>query len=194
MTVTWIQRSFAPAKRLTPGFIWRPLRSAVTAFATPVRFSFTSGHFRSSFLNRAVDRSGVALPWYTYPAIDFLSYRDFGGRHVLEFGAGQSTLWWSKRAAGVVAIEEDAVWATELSAKINQNVVLIHSPLLDGIEPIASRLRGRQFDVVVIDGHLRCDLVDLAFELLRPDGALIVDDADGYGYQAALQRHECQRI
>src|SRR5262245_4561702 len=77
------------------------LRRVGTAILTPILFTVHQGHFRSALARKAVDATGHPLPWYTYPAIQFLSAKDFCGRRVLEFGAGQSTLWWSARAGQV---------------------------------------------------------------------------------------------
>ena len=56
---------------------------------------------------RAVDKKGDPIPWYTYPAIDFLLLRDYRDKNILEFGSGQSTLWWAARAKFVLSLEED---------------------------------------------------------------------------------------
>jgi hypothetical protein len=53
------------------------MRSWFTAFYTPIYYSYLNGHFKSSFKKMAVSRNGDPLPWYTYPAIDFLRTRNF---------------------------------------------------------------------------------------------------------------------
>jgi hypothetical protein len=109
MALTRLQHWFAPIKRILPEAIWLPLRAAATAVITPIRFSRVTGHWKSSLRTVAQAADGTPLPWYTYPAIDFLTQRDFSGKNVLEFGGGQSTLWWSARARSVLTIEEDPV-------------------------------------------------------------------------------------
>lgn len=47
------------------------------------------------------------LPWYTYPAIEFLSARPFRDRSVREFGGGQSTLRWVACARRDLTIERE---------------------------------------------------------------------------------------
>jgi hypothetical protein len=193
MTTTWVHDCFKPVKRVLPASVWRPIRSIATAFATPLQWSYRSGHFLSSFRGMAVDRRGAALPWYTYPAIDFLSLRDFAGKRVLEFGGGQSSSWWADRAESVTVIESDPEWAASISAK-RPDIEVLASPTTDGIGPVESYLQGRTFDVVVIDGHMRGALVPLAFSLLNDGGAVIIDNADGYGYQGQLAKIACQRV
>src|SRR5229473_3586817 len=100
----------ATAKRVLPRWAWSPARKILTAFLTPIRFSLHTGHFRSSMRSAAVDRHGNPLPWYTYPAIDFLDTKDFSTRTVLEFGSGQSTLWWAKRCKRILSFDSDPKW------------------------------------------------------------------------------------
>jgi hypothetical protein len=80
---------------------FRAMRRIGTAVLAPIQFSLATGHFRSSIASEALDARGKPLPWYTYPAIDFLADVDFSSQSVLEFGASQSTLWRSERAARV---------------------------------------------------------------------------------------------
>ena len=110
MAESFIHNAFAPVKRLFPQWLSNPIRNVVTAVLTPIRYSYRTGHFRSSLKMAAVTRHGDPLPWYTYPAIDFLKDRNYAGKTVLEFGGGQSTLWWATHAASVVTFEASAKW------------------------------------------------------------------------------------
>src|SRR4051794_8733898 len=100
------------------------LRNWGAALLTPILFSKRTGHFRSSLHARSLDKNNEPIPWYTYPAFDFLAGKDYVGRRVLEFGAGHSTLWWMKRAAEVVAIEGSEDWYNHLKAIVAKNVRL----------------------------------------------------------------------
>lgn len=79
----------------------------MTAFFAPAYTFYKKGHFRSSFAMVAVDRNWRPLPWYTYPCIEFLRFHNFSGKRVLEFGAGQSTIWWASIAQLVLALKGD---------------------------------------------------------------------------------------
>ena len=57
-----------------------------------------------------VDRDGNPLPWYTYPAIEYLSQFDYGEKTIFEFGCGYSSLFWAERAAKVISIEDNPEW------------------------------------------------------------------------------------
>ena len=187
-------------KARMPASLWRPLRAVATAILTPLRFSMATGHWTSSLRASAQTRAGAPLPWYTYPAIDFLSQRSFAGKDVLEFGGGQSTLWWAERAATVLTVEEDPAWYALLAPQLPGNVTLHHSAVDFETRSIAHvrALIGdnaiKLFDVIVIDGHLRRELVELAFNALKPDGALILDNSEGFGFVQALTGRRCMKI
>ena len=187
-------------KRVLPRFMWRPIRALGSALYAPLRFSVSTGHFRSSLASKALDAQGNPLPWYTYAVIDFLSARSYKDRTVLEFGGGQSTLWWASRAKSVVTIDSDESW-TEYVCKNTPGNVDVHYVPVDlksrTVEPIIKILNScssAPFDLVVIDGHLRQELVDVAFEFVKPDGAVIMDNSENYGFEEMLERKGCMRV
>jgi predicted O-methyltransferase YrrM len=195
---TWIQRSFLPIKRALPTQISDAIRSVLTAFVAPILAAYKQGHFRSAFARRAVDRHGKPIPWYTYPCIDFLRYRSFSHKRVLEFGAGQSTLWWASVAESVFALEGDEDWCAELKKCIPENVTLrlvdaasVATCLSDVSRAIKDQVR---YDIVVIDGLWRSELVPIAMEILAPGGAIICDNAEGYGIYEAFKGSNFRRI
>jgi len=106
MSMAGLQRSAATLRRFLPAAIWRPLGALANGIITPIRFSLA-----------------------TYPAIDFLAQRDFHNCDVLEFGGGQSTLWWSAKARSVLTIERDAAWFARLRSQVGPNVSLHHIPV-----------------------------------------------------------------
>ncbi|MDX6500285.1 MAG: hypothetical protein QOG23_3545 [Blastocatellia bacterium] len=120
-----------------------------------------------------MDRRGNPTAWYTHSAIDFLSCKDFAGRRILEFGAGQSTLWWARRAEFVLALEDNKGWFQQLKPKLSSNVKLefVNGQMPD-IEP--------GFDIIVVDGLHRVTCAELSTKLMAAGGAIIVDNSDGY--------------
>jgi predicted O-methyltransferase YrrM len=195
-----LHRSAAWLKRLLPDAIWRPIRAVMTGLLTPLRFSLTTGHWQSSIATSARAADGRPIPWYTYPAIDFLAQRDFQNRHVLEFGGGQSTLWWSARARSVFTVEQDAGWLAKLQSQVGGNVSLHHVPVpasTRSLQPVRELLQAnpiRAFDIIVVDGHLRQEAAALAFEYLAPGGAIILDNAEGYGFYEEVSKRDCRRV
>jgi hypothetical protein len=154
---------------------------------TPVYFSRYTGHWRSSLRARALSSHGQPLPWYTYPCIDFLAGRRNRVHSVLEFGAGQSTLWWAAGGANVVAFEADREWFDYLRRVIPSSVDLRFTTMAsaeDCLRDVRAQLAAsnqQQFDVVVVDGLYRTELAEIAPELRTPGGIIVFDDAEGYG-------------
>jgi len=169
----------APLKERLPSGLWRIIRGLGTAVVTPFMFSLDSGHARSALRGRAVDREGAPLPWYTYPAVDLLRAKELGDCRVLEFGAGQSTLWWATRAREVITLEGDPTWCAELAPVLPSNVRLrqvgpSHNAMADALSNEA------RFDIVVVDGLDRFQAARLAIDLIADEGAILFDNSDGY--------------
>lgn len=200
MTVTALATIFAPIKRMLPSAIWSPVRAVATGVITPFRFSEATGHWKSSLRQNACSATEAPIPWYTYPAIDFLKQRSFEKRNILEFGGGQSTLWWSAHAQSVLTIEEDAKWFAHLRQNVGNNVSVHHVPIDHAtrtILPIKRLIDANpisKFDIIVIDGHLRRELLSIAFDYLAPEGAIILDDAEGYGFYDEIKARNCRKI
>ena len=166
------QRSRSPAKSL-------------------LRILAAHGHDRSMATRLAVDARGAALPMYTYPAIEYLAQLDFSDRHVLEFGSGQSTLWWSRRAAGVTAVEHDDDWVRRLGEAGMNNVDCVFAKRDDiatGKRYLATLPAGQRYDVIALDGLHYHDCAEAARDLLNPGGLVLLDNADFYPATCALLR------
>lgn len=144
------------------------------------QFSVKSGYLRSIFASEPVDRMGDPLPWYTYPAIEYLDSLSFRNKCVFEYGSGNSTLWWSKRCKLVKSVEDDQAWFNlvkeKLSLAANKNVEFIFSKNI--AEYIAAL--DTNFDVIVIDGKNRKNCVEhiISHELHSMANMIILDNAD----------------
>lgn len=175
-----LAKSSAVARKLLPKAAFSFLRRIATATLTPLAFSRDTGHFRSSLLTAPVDAQGLPVPWYTYPMISFLEAKTFTGCRVLEFGAGYSTLWWAARAATVVSFEANEEWFTILEQKAPPNVKLNLCPSKKpSLEEISRH--SDTYDIIIIDGLNRPHCAALVPPLLAPNGAIIIDNSEGYG-------------
>lgn len=149
------------------------------------------GWSRSWRLRRSEDAVGDPLPWITYPAIRFLDKRVPAGCTVFEFGAGNSTLWWARRAGSVVACEHDPAWARSLSSRAPAHVRVLEAG--DGPEYEGSiAAAGISPDIVVIDGIRREACLHRALPLLSASAVIIWDNADredAVAGASALRQH-----
>jgi len=196
---TRFHAAYRIVRRILPGPLARGLRRTVTAFAGPFWQAQRLGFMRSAFAGRAMDRNGAPLPWYTYSSIAFLDQMDFSDRSVLEFGGGQSTLWWAARAASVTTIESDPEWFAMLRDIVPGNVTLCNAKAdtTDAYLAIVRRLfeewGGRHFDIIAIDGRARRALVPLALAALGEGGAVLYDNSEQRGAWASLKDSGLQR-
>jgi hypothetical protein len=196
---TKIQQNFKILKIIFPAFITNWIRILLTAFITPIRFSYKSGHFKSSFKQRAVDKDGNPLPWYSYPAIEFLKTKNFKEKTILEFGSGQSTLWWAKNSKLVKSFEQNESWFKSIKKQLPLNVEIVHltdtseNGMLVEIEDILIK-ENSKYDVIVIDGLFRKQLCEIAIRYLTATGVIITDNSEGYGFKEAFDNTGFKRV
>lgn len=124
------------------------------------------------------DRDGNPIPWYTYPAIEYLSQFDYSNKKIFEFGCGNSSKFWAARAQKVVSIEDNlkwfAKWQQEMTA-LNQQVLwrdegeIYENAILEFEE---------KFDVIIVDGKRREKCCETALLRLSKGGMIILDDSD----------------
>jgi hypothetical protein len=152
---------------------------------------FSYGHFESVRAGKPVDAAGLPIPWYTYPAIDFLRQLDLSEKTVFEYGSGNSTLFWAARAARVISVEDDEHWSERLKDIVPDNcTILQEADLHRYAHVIDSYPEG--FDIIVVDGpargrtRLRC--ARAALKHLKVGGMIILDNSDWLPDSARLLR------
>lgn len=151
------------------------------------------GWHRSVRLNASVDATGAPLPWFTYPAIEWLSERLSHEHRVFEYGSGNSTLWFANKGAGVTVVEHDLAWANHVRAARKDNIEVLLRPLRGrpaDIDAYAESIKvsgSVAFDLVCIDGLERGRCASLALDALRLEGIVILDNSDRPENEVALR-------
>lgn len=142
-------------------------------------FLMTYGWLRTRRAGRCVDASGSPLPWYSYPAIDYLRGLDFSASSVFEYGAGASTLFWAARARHVVSVESDEEWYRLLLPQLPANGELYWVSLADNTYAESIRAHGT-FDVIIVDGPggTRMACTEIAPQHLNRGGMIILDNSE----------------
>jgi len=160
---------------LVLGARWR----LVTRLIPPgTNFFVESGWLNSLATGKPVNKASEPVPWLTYPAIDFLEPRLKPEWKVLEYGSGQSTLWWANKVAKVHAVEHDRRWFDMVHNNLPANVSIdLRSTREEYIEAIASCSMA-PFDVVVIDGEFRNECARLVSPYIHEDGIIVFDNSD----------------
>jgi hypothetical protein len=141
------------------------------------------GWFESFHRLRSVNRKNEVLPWFTYPAIAFLTGRAKPDFSVFEFGSGHSTLWWSQRVKKVVSVEHDLDWYQQIKPQLADHVIYFHAELGTGKYAQAVTTFEREFDIIVIDGRDRVNCAKNCLNGLKEDGVIIWDNSDRAIYQ-----------
>lgn len=154
-------------------FLWAVYAGTVNCHA----LVFGTGFFRSVFAGLSVDADGNAIPWYSYPALDYLKGRDLSELEVFEFGTGYSTAWFSKHAKSVIGVETQAEWRDKVATMVGKNSTIILAKTK--LEYIAAINLHSSYDIIVIDGDWRTECASSVLPKLRPGGMIIVDDATG---------------
>lgn len=149
--------------------------------------AFKFGQAKTAQRRTSTDKLGRPIPWYTYPAIEYLGQLDFSGKRVFEYGSGNSTLYWSERCRAVTSVEDDEKWHGAISKRIPRNVqydlILDKTGYVDSINAFE-----RSFDVVVIDGSHRYECAIEAVNMLSSDGIIILDNSDWHPNAAEYLR------
>ncbi|WGD55354.1 hypothetical protein QA641_16635 [Bradyrhizobium sp. CB1650] len=136
------------------------------------------GQLRTFDIHRPVDTIGQALPWFTYPAIEYLKRFNFKGWRVFEYGAGQSTVYWSRRGAIVTSVEHNPQWFAEVKEALPGAAISHRSDKEAYVNAVGDE--GVRFNVIVIDGVWREACADACIPHLSDDGILILDNSDWY--------------
>ncbi len=147
-----------------------------TVIKTFYIFNYEYGHMRTAREWKCTDKSGNPLPWYTYPAIDYLEQIDFSDKTVFEYGSGYSTLYWCSRAKKVISLEAHDEWYNKISEKIPENGELI---LVSDKDTYPRYIYNYDFgfDVIVIDGEYRSACCEHAVKKLNRGGMIIFDNS-----------------
>lgn len=126
-----------------------------------------------------VDPSGNPLPWYTYPAIEYLQQLDFSQCDIFEYGSGNSSRFWSKLARSVISVESDPAWHKTGTESLAANqVLLLKTEVADYANSIHEK--DQEFDIIIIDGMFRYNCTIEAVKRIKPGGFILFDNSDWF--------------
>lgn len=158
------------------------VRKSLAAYRT---LAFRLGHLRSLRESACVAADGSPLPWYTYPAIDYLEQLDLSALSVFEFGSGNSTRYWARRCKTLVSVEDNREWYDKVKPTLPANVEYRFE---QGSEEYAGAIQRfpHKFDIIAIDGNYRLECARVALRHLSPGGFIILDNSDWHERSAAV--------
>ena len=73
----------------------------------------------------------LELPWFSYAAIDFLEDYLDPSLAVFEYGSGGSTLFFARRAASVVSVEDNPEWFNRVQKRLAEQQITNVNRLLE---------------------------------------------------------------
>ena len=159
--------------------------------------AFDYGQLKTIKSGCCIDKNNQKIPWYTYPAVEYLQSLDLTGRSVLEYGCGNSSFFWSRKAGKVVSVEHDRVWYEKILPTLESNMQLIFSADGPGYENPAE-ISGKKFDVIIIDANRRPEcahVVDRYLDQQHPEGFMIIlDNSDWFKNTADYLRQKFDMI
>ena len=134
------------------------------------------GHSRSVIEKKPVDAEGRPLPWFTYPAIEYLSQLDLSNYKILEWGIGNSSLFFSARCKEIFSIEHNEEWFSLIKNNLPANA---HPFLVTEDEYLQKpKELNTRFDLIIVDGIQREGCLNMALEILADNGIIIFDNSD----------------
>lgn len=142
------------------------------------------GQYKSMRLLECVNADGHPIPWYTFPALEYLEHLDFSKLSVFEYGSGNSSFWWAARALRVMSVENDRQWYEKIQSNINRPLKdssqLVCTLEIDKGPYVASL--STPHDIVVIDGRFRKECVAhfVSSDVSSESIMIIFDNADWY--------------
>ena len=157
-------------KRILPWQILVTLRNYKT-------LSADFGQYKAMKLWDCVDANNFAIPWYTYPAIEYIKQLNFSDKTIFEYGSGNSTRFWAARCKKLISVEDNREWYDKIKSKLPDNV---EYHLLEESQQYVRSIRkyAKEFDVIIIDGSHRHECAVEALGKLREDGFIILDNSD----------------
>ncbi len=143
------------------------------------------GWLESAKQHKPITADGEPCPWYTYPSLYFLDTKQLSELRIFEYGSGNSTLWWSRKAASVVSVEHNREWFELISEQRPPNVTYVYRDLVPGGEysTEVTRHQDTPFDIVVIDGRDRVNCAKATMSLKQRPSAIIWDNSERERYQ-----------
>ncbi|MEM4655157.1 MAG: hypothetical protein QXL34_06700 [Thermosphaera sp.] len=111
----------------------------------------------------------------------------------LNLGAGNSSIYWSRRCKKITCVEHDPNWYEHIRKFVREPCeIVLRQTKEEYVNEIMKR--GISYDCVIIDGKWRklCALV--AGDYLKPRGIVILDNSDWYPCAAKVLREKYNLI
>ena len=165
---------------------------------------FNSGYFRSALFDKPCDKNGKPLPLLTYPFIEYIYDLNLSKAKMLEFGGGNSTLFFASKVSQIYSVEPNfnrpKSWFLFLQKEISKSIYnerikligvdlpsnyenypdwvkLVNERTREVIDKILNETKDN-FDIILIDGwgFQRNWIANYLANSLSEGGIIIVDN------------------
>ena len=110
------------------------------------------GQYNSVKNNMCLDSKNKPIPWFTYPAIEFIDNHILEGLSIFEYGSGNSSNYFLRKNCNVKSIEHNEIWFKKISRN-NKNINIL---LIEDKHSYIKAISNVQIvDIIVIDGEFR---------------------------------------
>ena len=139
---------------------------------------FSEGQLKSILLGKPINNSSEPVPWYTYPAIDFIDSIDFSNAVAFEFGSGSSTQYWMSRVHKLYTVEHDSEWYKKTLSSFQTNVDSFLEENHSKYASVINTTGENEYDLVIVDGIERYKSAVEAVSCIKKTGIIILDNSD----------------
>ncbi|NOT74807.1 MAG: FkbM family methyltransferase [Cyclobacteriaceae bacterium] len=137
---------------------------------------------------KPVDRDNNPIPWVTYSFIYFIRERLKQDQVLLEYGSGNSTLFYSKYVKKVFAVEHEQGWHKEISSIVKSNARVDLVALNEnGAYSKYAQSVGEPLDIIIVDGRDRVNCLKNGVDSLTQRGIMILDDSERKEYKDGIE-------
>ena len=159
------------------------------ALALEKAYLYEIGYINSIEKGGPFSKFGEPIPWLTYSFIYFIEERLNSKMSILEFGSGNSTLYWSKRVKRVESIEHDPSWyekVKSMNLPENANVSLKKLGDHGDYTKYSKTTDTPNFSIILVDGVERVGCLKNNHTLLEDNGVIILDDSEREDYLSGI--------
>ena len=140
------------------------------------------GQFRTVKEWSSINADRLPIPWYTYPAIEYLDNFNLTNLSVLEYGSGNSSLYYLRKGATVTSVEDDKDWYDKIKCEVIQDgFTYVFAP---SESEYVQRSEIDSADIIVIDGSYRTDCANFTISKIKEGSSqpsmVILDNSDRY--------------
>ncbi|MGB7316259.1 MAG: hypothetical protein WA939_25265 [Nodosilinea sp.] len=150
------------------------------------------GYKHAKVSQKPVDANHEPLPWFTYPAIEYLAQLDLSSKTIFEWGSGNSSLFLAKRCKQITSVESNKEWYEYCSQELLSNQKILFREESEFAEAIDESLS--KFDLIIIDSLRRGECAKKAIEHLNSGGLIILDNSDWHPNTSAFLRDSCNLL